>query len=162
MKLSILQAKWQLNLLRSDDIPELATQILETGLESPALIELAGLISPDRWEVTPLIEEAFSQASLRPISNEAAQWRLAYETAREIVDGRVMPLEGAVTLWSLANDLQLPEALRYFVYLAADYGEGPRDPENQRAWFDAKIVESARELLRMERPDEAPSLQADV
>src|SRR5690242_860892 len=113
MKLSILQAKWQLNLLRSDDIPELATQILETGLESPALIELAGLISPDRWEVTPLIEEAFSQESLRPISNEAAQWRLAYETAREIVDGRVTPLEGAVTLWSLANDLQLPEALRY-------------------------------------------------
>ncbi|HEU5185599.1 MAG TPA: hypothetical protein VFU01_13590 [Gemmatimonadaceae bacterium] len=42
--------------------------------------------------------------------------------------------------------LGTPEPLRYFVYLAADYGEGPGSPEHEAAWFDARIRETAQEL----------------
>jgi hypothetical protein len=98
-------------------------------------------------EVRPLLQTALREAACRPITDEEARWRIAYETAQQIVAGEVTPLEGATVLWSIATDLGLPESLRYFVYLAADYGEGPQDPAAERAWFDERIVETARELL---------------
>ena len=160
MSLSILQAKWQLGLLRTDELPSLATELLAVGTETPALIELAGLTAPDRWQVAPLVECVFHESGLRPISDDAARWRLVYAIARDIVEKRVVPLDGAAKLWSLATDLGLPEEISYFVYLAADYGEGPEDLETERAWFDAKIIETAVEVLRGERPDQPPARQA--
>lgn len=50
-------------------------------------------------------------------------------------------------LWDIASELDLPEALRYFVYLAADYGEGPRSPEQEATWFGTTIIETARKML---------------
>jgi hypothetical protein len=47
----------------------------------------------------------------------------------------------------LAHELDMPKPLRYFIYLAADYGEGPGDPATEEAWFDARIRESAQELI---------------
>jgi hypothetical protein len=160
MTLPIIQAKWQLGLLRAEEIPEHATSLLVAGIESPALIELAGLIAPDRWQVGPLLDAAFNELGLPPIDDTAARWRLVYHTAREIVARAVSPLEGSTTLWHLASDLGLPESISYFVYLAADYGEGPGDRATEIAWFDAKIVETARRLLGMERADQPPFQQA--
>jgi hypothetical protein len=162
MTLSIFQAKWQLGLLRSDEVPAGATALLAAGDESPALIELAGLTLPDHWDVAPLVQRAFEEAGLATISDNVARWRLVYQTAREIIDRRVTPLAGATTLWHLASDLGLPEEISYFVYLAADYGEGPGDPETECAWFDARILETAATVLRDARPDQAPLRQATV
>ena len=100
-----------------------------------------------------MLRQAFHEAGLEPIDERAARWRLAYEAARQIVDAEVSPLEGATALWHLCNELDMPKPLRYFVYLAADYGEGPGDRETEAAWFDGRIRETARKLL-----DLAPSL----
>jgi hypothetical protein len=134
-------------MIRPDEVPDLATDLLVRGIESPALVELAGLIRPTFWEVSPVVERAFQEADLPPISREEALWRLAYDTARDIVDGAISPRQGANTLWGICTDLDMPEPLRYFVYLAADYGEGPREPEEEAAWFDARIRETAQELV---------------
>lgn len=147
MDLRTIQARWKLERLTTDQLPELATRLLAEGVESPGLIELAGLVRPTYWEAAPVLTRVFEEGVLPPIDRPTALWRLAYGTAREIVDGEIVPREGAATLWDIANELDLPEALRYFVYLAADYGEGPLPPEEEAKWFDAKIVETARELL---------------
>ena len=155
MELSIIQARWQVGALRPEEIPDLATELLTAGVESPAVVQLAGLVQADREEVAPLLAQAFAECGLQPMTDDDARWRLAFATARAIVDGAVTPLAGATTLWGLATDLGLPEPLRYFVYLAADYGEGPGDRATEAAWFDATIVETARGLLEWERDSDA-------
>jgi hypothetical protein len=143
MDLSIFQARWQLGDIRPDEVHEVATALLVDGLESPTIVQLAGMRHAGFWQVAPVIDRVFRENGLDPISDDEARWRLAYECARQITAGDLEPRTGATRLWTLANELNLPEPLRYFVYLAADYGEGPSGP----AWFDARIRETAQELL---------------
>ena len=134
-------------MIAPEQMPDLATRLLERGADSPALLELAGLLRPTFWEVSPVVERLFEEAQMSPISREEALWRIAYSTAREILDGSVTPRTGAGVLWQICSELGMPEPLRYFVYLAADYGEGPRSPEHEAAWFDARIRETAQKLI---------------
>jgi hypothetical protein len=153
LDLRILQALWTLRRIRPEEVHVAATTLLESGVDTPAIARLAGMIHADFFEIEPVMARAFQEGGLGPIDERAARWRLAYESARQILEGEVTPLDGATSLWDLCNELGLPKPLRYFVYLAADYGEGPADRETEAAWFDARIRETARELLAL-----APSL----
>ena len=145
-----LQARWQVRAILPEDVPNAAVTLLESGADTPALRVLAGLHSATWWELHPWIERYFREAALGQMSDDEARWQLAYDTAREIVAGTITPLAGATALWHLCNDLGRPEPLRHFVYLAADYGEGPEDLATEAAWFDTKIVDTAKELLASE------------
>lgn len=147
MDLITLQARWHLEMIAPEELPDFATDLLVRGIESPAVIELAGMVRPSFWEASPVLERAFREADLPSLSREDALWRVAYATARNILDDRVTPREGATLLWQICSELDMPEPLRYFVYLAADYGEGPRTPEKETAWFDARIRETAQKVL---------------
>ncbi len=153
MDLRTLQARWQLKLLVPEELPGVATQLLTEGAESPALAELAGLVRPTLQEATPILRRIFAQVEIPSLPRESALWRVAYAVAQDIVSDAVTPLDGATALWQIATDLEMPEPLRYFVYLAADYGEGPRDDATEAAWFDARIRETAQELLSAIPPD---------
>jgi hypothetical protein len=142
---NIFRARWQLGLLAPEDVPNAATDLLAADVETPALIELAGLEAPTWWEVRPLIERAIEEAALPQVSDDAARWLVAYDVAERILDGSVPPRDGADRLGSLCRDLDMPESLRYFVYLSVDYGVGP----SGAAWFDQAIIESARQLLAL-------------
>jgi hypothetical protein len=158
----VLQAQWKLGRIRSKDVHIAATQLLESGVDSPAVVRLAGMVGATSWEIDPVIEEAFAEGGLPPVEERTARWRLAYETARQLVAGELSPRDGAMTLWQLATELDMPEPLRNFVYLAADYGEGPGDRATEEAWFDARILETAQEVLAL-RPSlgEAPPPDVD-
>jgi hypothetical protein len=149
MDLLVLQAQWKAGSLRADRIHNIATELLEAGFDTPAIVRLAGMMGASSWEVEPILEEAFREMGLAPVDDRTARWRLAYESARQIASREVTPLEGAKQLWVLASELDLPKPLRYFVYLAADYGEGPRDPKAEEKWFDERIIETAEELLTL-------------
>ena len=144
---------WATGVLPAERLHEVATELLVVGVESPALVELAGRYDATRPEVDALVEQAVAEAGLAPIARHAALWRIAYVAAEQVRDGRSTPLEGATLLWQCATELDLPEALRTFVYLAADYGEGPSDPRAEAAWFDAQIRASVEELLAGMPPD---------
>lgn len=162
MDLGVLQARWKLGCIRPEGVHVAATQLLESGVDSPAVVRLAGMIGATFWEIDPVIEEAFAEGDLPPVDMSTARWRLAYETARQLVAGELSPREAATTLWQLATELDMPKPLRYFVYLAADYGEGPGDRVTEEAWFDARILETAQELLAL-RPSvgESPPPEVD-
>ena len=150
MDAQTLQACWQLGYVRSDQVPTIAATLLEAGSDSPALRVLAGFDAPTASELQPWLDRFFREASLPSITDDEARWRFAYDTARDIVARRVTPREGAGILRTLCTDLGMPEPLRYFVYLATDYGEGPKDPAAEAAWFDAAIIKTATELLAEE------------
>lgn len=149
MDLLLLQSHWRVGSIRAEDLHKAATELLEAGIESPALVRLAGMMGASSADVEPVVEEVFREGGLAPVDDRTARWRVAYETARQIVSSEVSPLKGATQLWYLANDLDLPKPLRSFVYLAADYGEGPEDQATEKKWFDDRIVETAQELLSL-------------
>jgi hypothetical protein len=147
MDIEILQAQWKLGFIKPEQVHISATELLIAGVESPSMVRLAGMIGGTYWDIQPAIDQVFAEAGLAPVDERTARWRLAYEVARQIVAAELTPLDGASRLWGLATDLGLPKPLRYFVYLAADYGEGPNDRATEEAWFDARILETAQELL---------------
>lgn len=161
MSLRTLQARWTLRRITPEEVHEAATELLGAGEASPAVVELAGMMGATYWQVAPVMARAVEEAGLPPMSREAALWRLAYEAARQIVEGVVRPRDSATALWHICNDLGMPVPLRYLVYLAADYGEGPEGRQAEEAWFDARIRETARELLAAMPPDgESPPRDA--
>lgn len=149
MDLPLFQALWQLGDVPPERAHVEATALLEAGIDSPALVELAGAVTAtNSADLDPIVRRAFNELRLPPMSESEARWVVAFEVARQIAASEVEPLEGACQLWVLATDLGLPgQPINYFVYLAADHGEGPRPPAEEKAWFDAKIVETAHELL---------------
>jgi hypothetical protein len=156
MDLRTLQAHWELGIIAPEKVPDAATELLVQGVESPAVIELAGLHVPTYWQVLPVFERLVEEHALGPIPRDNALWRLAYATAHQITSGAISPLEGATRLWRICTDLGMPDALTYFVYLAADYGEGPGDRATEEAWFDARIREHAADL-RAGMPEDGES-----
>lgn len=150
MNLRILQAKWTLGEIRPEEVRAAAADIVQSGAATPAVMRLAEMSDATVADVERELAAAFTESGLPPIDERAARWRLAYDTARQILANEVAPLDGATTLWHLASALELPKPLRYFVYLAADYGEGPGDRDTEAAWYDARIRETARQLLALE------------
>ena len=150
MDLALLQAHWMIGTIPPEAVPDAAIALLEAGVDTPAIRELAGLIRPVSAEVHPVLERVFEESNLPSISADEAGWRVAFHTARQITTGQISPRAGASRLWGLWGDLDHPDALSYFVYLAADYGEGPKDPVTEAQWFDDRIRETAQALLRIE------------
>jgi hypothetical protein len=157
--LPVFQASWVLEELEPERVHEAATELLARGIESPSLIRLAGMLDAGfRDELAPIVDAAFGELGLGKMPEKEARWILAFDVADQIVGGRIEPLAGAKKLWVIATDLGLPgQPLNYFVYLAADYGEGP----SGESWFDEKIVETAHELLAL-RSDIVATFHATV
>jgi hypothetical protein len=156
MNLRTFQARWIRGEISADAVPAAATELLAHGIETPALIWLAGMDGATHWQVAPLVERVFEEAALPPISREAALWMSAYEVATRIGSSAVEPYVGACDLWQTCIELDYPEPLRYFGYLSSDYGEGPSGD----GWFDARIRETASELLaRMPSGGEGPPVE---
>jgi len=149
MNIEVLQAQWTLRRIRAEDVHVITTQLLDASPTSKSLARLAGMIGAPYWEIAPILESVFAEAHLAPVDENTARWRLAYETARQITAEEVTPLDGATSLSYLASELGLPDPLRHFVYLAADYGEGPEDRSTEETWFDTQIRETANELLAL-------------
>ena len=151
MTLALLQARWRLGDIHSEDVHVAATDLLQSGVESPAVITLAGMVDATFWEVSPVIEQAFVEGQLPPFDESTARWCIAFETARQIVAREISPYSGADKLRRLASALALYQSeLNYFIYLAADYYDEP----GREAWFDARILETAEELLALAPPSD--------
>lgn len=63
----LLQARWLLNEIRSEDLPDLAALALEQGFDGTALRQLAGLVRPTLADLENLPEKAFADMGLQPI-----------------------------------------------------------------------------------------------
>ncbi len=154
LRLSFVQ--WQLGLLGSEDLPAVATAVLERGVDSPSLRILAGLSRPTASEASPIVDGVAEELRLDlPVSNRDAVLLAARGIAERIVSGEIPAYEGARRIWSLWNDDDYPDELLPFVGEASqidDYlAERVKDPDRYDAWIaaaQAGIVDAARELVR--------------
>lgn len=68
----LLQVRWTLGGIRSEDLPELAVSALQQGLDGTALRQLAGLVRPTMADLENLPERVFAEMGLKPMDKDAA------------------------------------------------------------------------------------------
>jgi hypothetical protein len=143
-------AAWQMAVgrLASDDLPEIATEALVRGLDSPALRVLAGQARWDIRDSSDLFRVALDELGIELPDADRAQWHLARRTAGEIVAGRIRAARGANELWLAYQKVRDNGDLRIFVGLASTLDDHPDDAEQ----VEADIVAAARELLNRPAP----------
>lgn len=141
---------WAIDDQPAAELPEVATDLLVRGVDSPALRELAGASPDDFWAVKALFEQTLRELGIdEPADEQAALWSLAREAAREIVQGEREPGEGAQWIWRHLSDRAVPEGdLRIFIGWGSEWEDHPDD----RARIDAGVMTAAAELLARAEP----------
>lgn len=134
--------------LASEDLPDLATDALVRGLDSPSLRVLAGQSRDDVRDSADLFRSALDEIDVELPNPDAARWRIARSIAADIVANRKSPGLGANELWMLAEDVRDSGDLRIFIGLASQWDDHPEDVEE----LSLQIVREAQQLLDRAEP----------
>ena len=131
--------------LRAEDLPELATDALVRGLDSPSLRILAGQNPRDMDVSRELFAEVLTELRIPVVGTDEALWRLVRLTAEQIVDGHTAPSEGArwIALHA-ALDVEEEGDLRVFRALAYEIDDFP---DADITWIEKQIVSECHEIL---------------
>lgn len=141
LDLKWLRMQWTLGLLSIWKLPEIATILISHGIESKALIELAGLTQKEPG-AADLFEQALEELGCSPLEPIDAVRYYAKAVSASIVASEITPLEGANRIWRAAEKVNLHgfNELDPFIYAASEIPDRPWD----RKFFEDAIVEEAR------------------
>ncbi len=125
-----------------------AISALDEGLDSESL-RLVFYETPGSSGTIRLFAAALSELGIPVPPRDEASLTIARVYARQILDGRVTPYEGARRIWwELANEPGAGPSLRVFVGLASEWEDAPR----HRPEYEAEIMSAAQELANGEAP----------
>ena len=154
----LIQARWILGKLPSEDVPQLAQTALANGYDGKYTRRIAGSINPNRVDLQPLMNGFLSELGIeRNLSTEEAGWSLARFIAEAITQQTIAPYEGARFIWkNIVNEIwpNQQHPLLVFVGDASEYedcGSYSDDIEKTRRKIEQSIIEDARELLATAR-----------
>ena len=136
------------------ELPMMAADGLEEGLDSPSLACLA-LADPRQYVTNrDLLGSAATELGIMMPSREAAVHSMLKRVASRIVSGAVSPIAGAEEIWRLSLAANgYGKLLDTFIYAASEWGEPRVSSEMHDQWSWA-IMEAARVL---EATDQAPN-----
>jgi hypothetical protein len=151
----LIQARWTLDKLPSEDAPKLAQDALELGYDGKNLRCIAGLIGPNHGDLLPLMPGFFAEIGIStPMARQEAAWSLARCIAEGISEGQIAPYEEATFIWrEIVNEVwpNQQHPLLFFVACAAEYEDCDsysQRSEGIRREIEQDIIEEARALLR--------------
>lgn len=117
-------------------LPDVATDALVRGIDSPSLRQLAGIRDDDVWECDRLWADTIDELDLDTPDAHTARWWLILAIASDIVTGRIDPSRGAEDIDDLI-DHNAPdmEGLIIFTGLRWSWVEGlsPTSALNSRS-----------------------------
>lgn len=102
----LIEARLALSLILSEDMPSVAVDALDAGLDGPAIRRLAILEHPTYFEVAEALPRAMRELGLSQIRTEEAALRIARQMIREILqreDDPVKHLGDFESLWIHAD-----------------------------------------------------------
>lgn len=145
-ELAYYYALWRMNQLPPEDVPNVACDALERGLDSSALRYLAGLQRPTSRDIGKAFDDACSQLGIIPASAEAVkkgqdtEWiwnatQIAKRVSTQVLDGSLDPVEGWFSLPYRQGDLGPLSVFFEF----ADRGSDVQFDER----FRARMIEAA-------------------
>ena len=91
--LQLVEAKLALTRVGPDEMPTLAWDALEAGLDGPSIRRLAALTNPSGWETDQILPSFMAEAGLKHITRQEASLRLAKHLARRILSEGFDPLD---------------------------------------------------------------------
>jgi hypothetical protein len=152
----LIEAKLSLKLIASSDMPRIAWDALEAGLDGPAIRRLAALVQPTYFEVAEVLPRAMEELGLSEVQAGQAALRIAKHLAADILQSGDDPL-GHIRdfewLWiraDYAGELSPVGNLVDEVFIAQSTGQSD---EVIRDW----VTERFRDLARLEsQPDTVP------
>jgi hypothetical protein len=146
---SQIEARLTLDLVASADMPKVAWDALEAGLDGPAIRRLAVLERPTYFEVAEVLPAARREMGLATIRVERAAVRVAKEIAGEILSrdddprGRLRELEMLWVRSGYARELQTLGTLHDEVWIS-------NQPETTiRSWVKSRV----KEFIRVHKDD---------
>jgi hypothetical protein len=89
----LVEAKLALNGISPSEMPSIAWDALEAGLDGPSIRRLAALNNPSGWEADQILPGFMAEAGLERISPEEASVRLARQLASKIILEGLDPLD---------------------------------------------------------------------
>src|SRR5204862_3544696 len=89
----LIEAKLALTLIASADMPSIAWDAWEVGLDGPATTRLGALERPTYFEVSEVLPRVMKELGLSQISREEAALRIARRIAKEILESGDDPLK---------------------------------------------------------------------
>ena len=144
MQFEYEEALYRTGQLRGEDLPVIATRMIEAGFDAPAVCELASLRSPTLRDGAPLFEQALASLGRERISDARARLLVREGLLRAISRGEIDPFEGAAKLQLLWVDLNYPADLAIFLGLQDEASEHPE----VRAEIADEIQAHATRLLQ--------------
>jgi hypothetical protein len=142
----VTEARLALNLISSTEIPKLAWEALEAGLDGPAIRRLAAFEFPTFFQVQEVLPQAMKEMRLARLDKTAAALLLAKLRAQEILARNLDPfhhLRDFEQVWiesDYCRELQDFGNLDDEVHVARSMGQPEREI---RAWLVEKLKKLA-------------------
>jgi hypothetical protein len=127
----LVEAKLALGLIPSEDMPAVAWDALEAGLDGSGITRLAALEHPTFFEVAEVLPKAKVEMVLVDLSVGEAALRIARRWAAEILERGEDPLRHTKEFWRLwikadySRELQSVGTLDDEVWIAESMGQTP-------------------------------------
>jgi hypothetical protein len=138
---NLVEAQLALNLIGTTDLPKLAWDALEAGLDGPATRRLAAFHFPTIFEVREVLPKAMQEWQITELPLPHAAVRLAKHRAREILQSGDDPLKHARDFERIWHEADYCREL-------SDYGN--LDDEVHVARYSGQTDDQTRLWLRQE------------
>ena len=102
MDIKLAIAYWKLGNLPSEDLPKIAMQALESGLDSQSLRVLAGEQNKEMSTLSPLFEKCVKELNIPVPTNKESVFIIARHYAQQITSSKINPIVGAEAIISEA------------------------------------------------------------
>jgi hypothetical protein len=141
-----LEAKLALDLINSSDMPQIAQDALEAGLDGPATLRLAILERPTYFEVAEVLPRVKQELGLAEITLAQAALRIAKEIAGRLLlrnDDLISQVREFESLWirsGYAKEIQTLGTLHDEVWIAQLMG---RSDAQIRDWVTSILKDFA-------------------
>ncbi|SRR6266849_1741256 len=140
-------ARYVLGKLPDSELPSLAADALEEGLNSPSLACLA-LADPSHVVSNrSLLQTALKEIAVEVPSRESAVRWLICLAASKILSGELSPQAGANEIWRLTlDDANHDHQFDTFIYAASEWNE-PRVTQKMHEQWSKAIREAAEKIV---------------
>jgi hypothetical protein len=159
----MLAVRWASGDLRGEDMPAIAADLLEIGIDTPSIRRLAGELQVHcAADVEPLVSRMFHELGIKyPLAEKDAQLFVSRQIAREVIAGTrnawaaASHLEIVVWGWVPGND-QL--AAIFSIHDEIDWDASRRRPLSQ---LNKDLLEKFAKLASLSIPSAEQSLQSN-
>jgi len=143
--LRLAAAKLVLGLLKGKILPDIATEALEEGEDSPSLRILAGLLEPSSDEGPILLEKVFQELEIPQPNRIEAAFQLSKDIAEKILEGQLSPYQGTKKIDEISLLVPIEDLLPLhpFKYWVSEWEERPED----HSFMNNAIIEAAKDLI---------------